>query len=225
MSKELWEKLGQEGNQYGDVLKENVRWGSYKPEWMGKREWVHILGEDSCNYLHMGYMAGLTRQYIDRTVGWGYELSHEDRELLMDTAYIHDFAEAIDGDVPDTEKVFDKETFAQERTSLIKVLGSVATDAVFLADRVLPVMQGKSVLAHHWRAIEVIGYAETAKKAGEQLNNLDGLVDELWFPPNELADVKTALEGVYATRERTHKHLKEFKFLPAVAEYLLDSEP
>lgn len=223
--KHYYEKL--EPTEYGQTLVNNVRWGSFKPVWMENKHWEHILGDDVNNYRHMGYTALLAEQYVERTRGWGYEMSEEDGQKLIDCAYIHDFPEAIDGDVPDPDKKFDKKTFAREKASMIKVLGSICTqnEAKEVAARVIPIMQGRSLLSHHFRAIEVIGYTETTKRANEQLYNMPRLITDLFLGPGKADLLHCVLEDM-ATKVHAQNldKLRQFKFLPAVSEYLLDSE-
>lgn len=222
MSEQLYTAL--EHTEYGKTLQNNARWGQFKPAWLAVNQWEYILGPDVNNYAHMGYMADLTQDYIDSAKRLGCSFMNFDAELLLDTAYIHDFAEAIDGDVPDPEKKFNKQAHEQERRSLIQVLGAVtvsAAEAKDVAEKVLPVMQGRHFLSHHWRAIELIGYTETTRKAGIRVQEMSELREGLWLTPDQESELQAKLE--YMANEVHAINLREldrFSFIPMVKEYL-----
>ena len=172
--------------EYGQTLSDNVRFGRFKPDEIPNQEWIEALGPDVDNYKHMEYTANLAAWYIYEADRLGVPLSEEDQKLLILTAYVHDFAEAIDGDVPDPYKDHSDDAKAKEKRSFITVARTVVEDPEALGALVFPVMYGGSPLARDFRAIEIIGYAETAKQAGKVTGEAYGkLYDEVL--PNSLA--------------------------------------
>jgi 5'-deoxynucleotidase YfbR-like HD superfamily hydrolase len=210
-----------EHTEYGDILKNSPRWSNYMPGWMSVQEWERVLGPSVNNYWHMEHMAELTDHYIERADKLGIPLHEEDADLLRAVAYVHDFAEAIDGDTPDPDKVFDKQAFDQERSSLIKVLGSVTESPEAVADLVLPVMHGRHLLSHVWRAIELVEYYETCKMAERQLDNFDELREELYLSPDRWATLQDSLLTMAeVVLPKVEKQLIDFAWLPVIREYL-----
>lgn len=222
MSEKLY--LALENTEYGKTLQNNARWSQFKPDWLAVNQWEYILGPDVNNYAHMGYMADLTDDYIKSAERLGSGFTKFDAQLLRDVAYIHDFAEAIDGDTPDPEKKFDKQAHEQERRSMIKVLGAVCVsgaEARDVAEKVLPVMQGRHFLSHHWRAIELIGYTETTRIAGIKATEMLELREALWLTPDQESELQANLEYMATNvHEINLRELERFSFIPMVREYL-----
>jgi 5'-deoxynucleotidase YfbR-like HD superfamily hydrolase len=215
----LYERLAE--TEYGETLLSAHRWGRFKPEWMPVEDWEHILGPDVNNYKHMGYMAGLTENYLERAEAHKFDFVDEEPGFLIATAYVHDFAEAIDGDVPDPEKVHTVEAYEQERNSFIKVLSSVTSDPETISDIVLPIMQGRSMLSAHWRAIELIGYTETTIKAKEQVKNLDQIQKDLGYNFTQTLELYQKLMTMSTQGHGMNiASLRKFEWIPMVKEYL-----
>jgi hypothetical protein len=119
----------------------------------------------------------------------------------MLTAWTHDFAEAIDGDIPDPDKDHSDDAKGKEKRSFLTVMGSVFNYPEEVGYEVFPVMYGKGELARHFRAIEIIGYTETAKRAA----SVNGEAYQKLY------------KDVYPN---AIEQLREFSNLPVVAEYL-----
>lgn len=147
---------------YGIILDNEIRFSTFKPEFISNEEWVEMLGPDVNNRLHMERAYLLTRWFCAQQP----DLTESEKDRLCLTAMVHDWAEAIDGDVPDPLKSDD--TMRQEMQSFVKVASSV-TEPHDLASRVFPVMFAKtSRLGKMWRAIEVMGYLETGVRASRE---------------------------------------------------------
>ncbi len=92
---------------YGQTLASNVRWETYKPAEISKAEWVKMLGADANNLEHMNLMYGMTRAFLrhEHTTAVNKlhpetPLTKAEREILLLTAVVHDWSEAITGDIP-----------------------------------------------------------------------------------------------------------------------------
>lgn len=156
---------------YGQELEANVRFGTFKPDFVTNEEWCEMLGDDVNNYRHMEFTAGITAWYIEQSELLGHPFTQEEQDTLMLTAYTHDFAEAIDGDVPDPEKDTSEQAKALERFSHFAVAQYVAAEDT--TDLVMDVTQGKHDLSDHFRAIEVIGYLTSGIKAGDVMMEIN----------------------------------------------------
>lgn len=219
IAEQLYRDLGQ--NEYGQILQDNVRFGRFKPDDIDNETWVHVLGKDVNNLEHMEHTAGITAWYIFESERLGYPMRREDQATLMMTAWTHDFAEAIDGDIPDPHKVHSEEEHAKERRSWLRVMGSVSSTPELMGVAIFPVMFGEVDIARDFRAIEVIGYHDTALKAREQAHamELDKKAPDQITP--EEASLYLALVKLYIeVAPNSVKQLKQFKDLPVVAEYL-----
>lgn len=219
MSEQYYKALAD--TEYGEVLQNNVRFGRFKPSWLANELWVDMLGADVNNYEHMEYTAGITAWYIYEAERLGEPFSRENQSTLMMTAWTHDFAEAIDGDVPDPHKVHTEEQYEKERQSFLRVARSVCSTPELMGVVVFPVLYGDIDLARHFRAIEIIGYAETAMKAGTYADRVRMFKKLYDFTPNEIKDVHIALGGLYReVLPSAIRQLQEFKDLPVVRAYL-----
>lgn len=210
-----------ESTEYGQALQEQVRFSSFKPEWLPNEQWVELLGDDVDNFRHQEYMAGLTQWFIDESWRVGDFIPAEDAERLLVVAHVHDFAEAIDGDVPDPLKDNGAIALARERDSFIEVASSVTAEPEELADYVLPVMHRLEPLGDVWRAIELIGYLETAFRANTVLHSLRAWQDEFGWSNQQTHEMDANLWELYSNViDRNGKQLEQFRNMPVVAGYL-----
>jgi len=166
--KQYWEALGD--NHYGEVLKNNVRFESFKPDIVTNGDWEYLLGDDVNQYRHMDHTATITSDYIAEHNRISRPLTWLDAYELLQCAWTHDFAEAIDGDVPDPEKDTSIEAQRLERLSFFTVAQSI--NAQHLTEGVMDITQGRHRMSRHFRAIELFGYHQTAKRAQDEATNL-----------------------------------------------------
>lgn len=217
---ELYHALGD--TDYGEVLYENVRFSRFKPDWLENWMWCEMLGQDVNNYEHMEYTAGITAWYIYEAERLGTPFSKDDQDLLITTAFVHDFAEAIDGDIPDPEKKNDDAEKSQERRSFEAVASSVTDDPEGLANYVLPVIQGSHRLSRDFRAIEIIGYNETGEQAGYLASHMGEIQYKYDFDLRHLSDLFFNLRRLNeeVVSSCIDKLGTQFNDLPVVREYL-----
>ena len=213
--RELYENL--RNTEYGQTLESNVRWGTFKPEWMTSGAWERLLGPDVNNYRHMKFMAGLTDEYLSEAEQSNFGFTEEDADLLKATAWVHDFAEAIDGDIPDPLKEHTVQAYEAERKSLITVLGSVTESPEEVADLVIPVMQGRSELSVHWRCIEQLGYLKTTDRAGVQADRMNDVQQEFNLTFTQAQELQSQLVKMnLQTGTLIRKELEQFNWIPMV---------
>ena len=225
MVSDLYEAL--EHTEYGQTLLEQSRFGSFKPDWLPHEQWEAILGADVNNYYHQASMAALTGWYIEESYQLGDPVGADNEHALLVTAYVHDFAEAIAelGDVPDPLKKHDEETYRQEREDLITVLYAVTPEAEEVAEMILPIMQRTDPLGERWRALELMGYCETAIKAGDELANIQTYANHYAWSNQQRDEVEHSLGRL--NREvfwSSTSQLQEFADQPVIARYLAEFE-
>ncbi len=216
---ELYGLLGD--TEYGQILQDNVRFGRFKPDCIPNEVWVDALGADVNNFQHMQNTAEITAWYIFQAEKLGAPMDRLDQSVLMMTAWTHDFAEAIDGDIPDPDKDHSQDAKEAEKQSWLTVMGSIVPAPELIGNVVFPVLHGESPLARDFRAIELIGYNETALRAVEQAHNLGELQmkHELSIP--QLRALYGELVRLY---DEVHpsclQSLEAFRDLPVIEEYL-----
>ncbi|MBP6994150.1 HD domain-containing protein [Candidatus Woesebacteria bacterium] len=167
---------------YGKKLAHSVRYDQYRPSSMTKEQWTRMLGADVNNLEHMRLTYGLTRQFIrycnDAPEGQTRELtfSHEEQEDLLLTAIVHDWGEAVVGDI-----TFDKKTDideAEEQTSIQRIISELFPETPDIRTRIHKVVTDvlpnrESKLGKAFNAIERIGYLRTGLNALGSLEEVE----------------------------------------------------
>lgn len=156
------------------------------------QQWVHLLGPDVLSLSHPHVTADITREFItfnNRIGGHEAQTAAEEQQLLVTTAYVHDWGELKVKGVGVGDVSFDQKTHgdeAVEETVFDLVLDTVPDDAGvdkdFLRRAYEEVVRGKpGRLWEMFNAIERIGYLQTAIRAfegvdGQRIENWRGLV-------------------------------------------------
>ena len=169
---------------YGQILNKNARYIPYKPESVSNQEWEKLLGVDINNLKHLKLSYGITRQFIryfnthsesmEESRAEGVLTEKEQEDLLL-TAIVHDWAEAIVGDIP-----FDQKTKAHGKEEYRKLkemarnMFKGKNDALLerinnIADKVIDHTETK--LGSIFNAIERLGYVRTALRAWQASKN------------------------------------------------------
>lgn len=166
-----------EKTDFGQTLAGRVRYERYKPVDATNERWTKLLGADVNNLTHLTLTYGLTQDFI-RTTGKLQPdyLNVEDEELLQVAALIHDWAEAIVGDVSFGDKTAEneKEEQAAFESHLAEFYTGDATELVNRARReVVFDHTGESKLGKVFNAIERVGYLRTALRATTHVLNGD----------------------------------------------------
>lgn len=165
---------------YGKTLGANIRFSEFKPESMSNEMWVKVLGKDVNNLFHMSVSLDITKYFLNTCVTpskkWRVKtpqdavFSNEEQKDLLFTSVIHDWAEAIIGDIPLTSK---KESDEDKEMVILhellhKILGNGRDKQNIdkLANNVKSILTDRSTkLGKAFNAIERIGYLKTAMKA------------------------------------------------------------
>ncbi len=152
--------------EYGETLAGNIRYGRYKPESVTNEEWELLLGPDVNNLKHLHLTYELTRQFVRDLKE---TLTDQEKEDLLLTAIVHDWAEAIVGDHTYDLKTADIET--QELVEIKKMTaGMYGEDNESLVQRIHIVTDTilkdtDSKLGKMFNAVERVGYLRTALRA------------------------------------------------------------
>lgn len=217
---DLYIELGH--NEYGIKLENEVRYGSYKPENISNDVWTSVLGPDVNNYYHMEYTAGIAAWYIEESERLGEPFSKEEQELLMLTAYTHDFSEAIIGDIPQPEKTGSLQEQVEETMAHLAVMESVTPHPYVLSRPVLDVMQDRDPLSRHFQAIEFIGYHETGYRAGQEKHRTSEWGRHHGLSPIQELDLARTLDKLHTeVQGGSFMHLlQNMNDLPVINSYI-----
>jgi len=166
-----------EETEYGQNLKNNVRWEPMKTAAVSNSEWRKLLGADVDNFHHMALTDGLTRVFLDKISHEG--LSEVDLEVLRLTAKTHDWAEGHPkvGDIPYDKKTNQDEDL--EQVILAQMLAKYLPEDACSNDPRVPkvlatIFDRESKLWNMFHIIEIIGYVRTGLNAFERRHRYDG---------------------------------------------------
>ena len=159
------------GTEFGKTLAERIRYEKYRPEGVTNDRWRELLGADVNNLSHLTLTYGLTRSFVRRLGTSQAELLSPHEETVLQTAaLIHDWAEAIVGDVSFGDKTTDDD--AVERASfeanLAKFYSGNATELIDEARKDV-IFDHASKLGKMFNAVERVGYLRTALRASVYL--------------------------------------------------------
>ncbi len=141
---------------YGKTLSNAVRFKCFKPDDVSNEEWVKILGADVHNLNHMDLMRGFTKALLEKALC----LSEEEKDILIKTAQIHDWAEAITGDKPKPKKTKVDET--KEKAILIALMEEFNVEDTERQKIISIIFDTNSKLFTVFQEIEEMGYLRTA---------------------------------------------------------------
>jgi hypothetical protein len=160
--------------EYGQTLAGQVRYERYKPEHISNERWTELLGADVNNLTHMPLTFGLTRVMVTQLrLTQPRLLDTNEENLLGAAAIIHDWAEAVVGDISYSDKTDDNK--AEEKEQLTAILasfeGTSAQDAKALIDRAAQevVFAPDTKLGHIFNTVERAGYMRTALRAAHHV--------------------------------------------------------
>jgi hypothetical protein len=152
---------------YGKMLKENKpRWDHFRPEKTSIEVWQKILGNDTDPLNHMVLTRGITRYFLrhQEKDNGAVQFTPEEESILLFTASVHDFQEAIKKDIPFPLKT--EKTDADERELLTTLLSSLFDTTPKNVEVVAKVLgDKKSKLDKAWYVIEELGYQRTGNLA------------------------------------------------------------
>jgi hypothetical protein len=184
--------------KYGEKLAHEVRYEKYKPSSISNDEWIKILGPDVNNLEHMLVTYELSRTFIKTSLS--NDFTEQESEVLLTSALIHDWAEAIVGDVSFGDRnadidakevyVFHKHLskfYTGKNPNHLKLIKDAAKDVIF---------NHESKLGKAFNAIERLGYLNTSIRAYHQLaNDLSGELNDglSWLIADVLCNQITSL--------------------------------
>lgn len=184
-------------SHYGEKLRQAIRYAPFKPEDVANEKWVEVLGPDVSNLEHLNFTLSLTQDFIRLSANphkdWGFrgrklgeiKFDRSEEELLCLTAIIHDWGEAVVGDIPwgdkkpshaEAELIILRRQIKELCNEKFEVLVPKMNIAAEIA------LNGENIkLGQAFNAIEMIGYGSTALKAWEQWRHFDGALSQNLF--------------------------------------------
>lgn len=213
---------------WGEILRNNARYSRFKPTEITTEEWKKILGGDVSNLDHLIVTKGIASGFIKGCDNPGNEwqghlpeeaqFSPEEKQLLLLTATVHDWGEAIKGDIPFYEKK-DKdhhEEMSELRIMINKILGEMLEgeekdEIEKITEQVIDVLTNtSSKLGKAFNAIERVGYVRTGIRA----------FDESEKTTDNKMKVLLRKMGTRVVPDQTRVLLSYAKIYPPVAAYI-----
>lgn len=172
--------------EYGKVLAQNIRYEIYKPKKMNNSDWIALLGPDVCNLNHALVIFEITYGFLIQCACYRLPLFNEERKTLLLSAIIHDWGEAVVGDITKDRKTEDdmnKESHAlkkicselipQYQNGILRPVLQTAIDNVF-GDPNLKLCKIFSI-------IENLGYMDTCIKAWQAAKTNPDIARNLYW--------------------------------------------
>jgi deoxycytidylate deaminase/5'-deoxynucleotidase YfbR-like HD superfamily hydrolase len=183
--------------KYGKKLAKKVRYERYKPKSVSKKLWENILGPDVNNLKHHLVTFNIAKLFFDdsKKQSGSYVFNPDEKKLLAIAALIHDWGEAITGDITTDLKSLSAEK--KEITALESVIKDISINSpdVNFAD-----LQGsfrKAIKGEDkklfitFNAIERVGYLLTGVRAWKKsklfVKNNKQFSNGLWWLSNNVA--------------------------------------
>jgi 5'-deoxynucleotidase YfbR-like HD superfamily hydrolase len=224
LSQQLFQHFSQ--SKHGQKLSQNTRFDFFRKDLTSKENWEKILGDDVNNLNHMKFTSGLTRWFVEKHQNFAVDDSSENKdkiislnqnqkEKLILAATIHDWQEAIVGDLPAPFKT--EETEEQERQILIGIINEFAQifknpEVSYLLLEVVDqiIFNDESLEGRIFNLIEILGYFRVAIIA--------------WQKKDEISDQKlkeTLVNLAKKVTKKNYQHLaKQSQFYPALKYFL-----
>ena len=214
------------GSSYGEKLRQRVRYEPYKPEEVSNEEWVRILGPDVNNLEHLKTTLAIANEFIylarhphPEWQSGEVNFSPEEEELLCLTAVIHDWGEAVVGDILWHRKTSESDA-RKEFAALHKIIEELCRpryegllmEKIYLAADIA-FLREDNTLNQVFNAIEHIGYANNVFRAWKKRPNHNGLVLQI------LSGIAKKLTGDHLATWQRYSNL-----YPATHYQLLENE-
>jgi len=225
--------------KYGKKLGKCIRWERYKAKNITNAKWEKILGPDANNLKHLRITYDLTRKFISQSIypppprrkriPLQAKFNIREQEDLLLAAIIHDWGEAIVGDI--TVDLKTKAGENKEYDALKKIVKEIFEEkenrkilerAYKVIDEIISNRESKSGKA--FNAVERMGYLVTCLRAWQKGKNSGGSIKNslLWIVNNvlsgqmiKLIEYSKIYPGV-AVYLRTHRRVinEAYKNLP-----------
>lgn len=155
-----------QNSPYHPKLEATARFIRFIPEGWTNQQWESLFGADYNNARHMPLTYGLARRFVGALQlcpERPRRLTREEIEIVLLSAAIHDWAEAVTGDVTYNNKNHLHEK--REKVVLAEMLEELERERISgqLRERILEtVFNPSSELGHLFSAVEKVGYLRSA---------------------------------------------------------------
>jgi hypothetical protein len=217
---------------YGQALAARVRYEKYKPSQVSNERWIELLGPDVGNLSHLTTTYDITMEFIERlNEQEPGRLTDYEEDTLRVAALIHDWAEAIVGDISfgdktEADEAEEKRHFNENLKHFYSGGSKEINDLIFSALTEV-VFDPVSRLGAMFNAIERMGYIRTALRACGHLVNGDAQECESgfrWIIADVLSNQIIKLQEYSAKYPPVAKFLSENQSSISVAfEQVIDS--
>lgn len=201
---------------YYERLEKTARFIRFIPEGWSNQRWEALFGADYNNARHMQLTYGLARRFVGALQTCPERprrLTREEVEVVLISAAIHDWAEAVVGDV--TYNIKNDTHEKQERAVLAQMLEELERERISgdLKIKILEtVFNTQSELGHIFSAVEKVGYLRSAILAWKRYGR-PGLQHDYPEVPKVqalTAEVFGNIVGKFTTLSKQYSPVKQY---------------
>lgn len=216
-------------SEYGAVLADTLRYDRYRPNYVNPQQWRELLGADVNCLEHMQLTYGITRQFLHyhrkSDAPRVPVFDNQDQHVLLLAARVHDWQEAVVGDInyelkTDADEAIEQEIFDQLFDELFDV--NDPRHGLTKAAVIETIFDTNSKLGQAFNAVERIGYLRTGLRAFEvRAGQETGLAQHLeWLSLSVLVNQIPPLLNYCDTYPYVHRYLsaREKQITTAFAE-------
>lgn len=206
-------------SKYGKTLECRTRFDDFRPEWVDTELWCKLLGDDVNNLRHMLYTYKIAKRFSELEC-----LDYVSAAHLLGIAAVHDWGEALVGDISLIAKTHDDEILEERAFRAIASDLYGDSEGSSISESVWLTMGQDCRIGDMFKAIEYIGYCTTAMRAGYVADAIShGLIilDVTRKEEMDLAGGLMAMEK--AVQVRSYPILEEYiKKYPSIERIILD---
>ena len=165
---------------YGDTLDSTIRYDRYRPEHIDQHEWTKTLGADVNGLRHMPITYGVTRVFLrdqrEARADSSITLNEDEERILLLAAQIHDWQEAVVGDINFELRTAEDEE--EEHTVFSEMFDEFfdANDPQYKNVKFAvetTIFDRESKLGRAFNAVERAGYIRTGLRAYEKSKEVE----------------------------------------------------
>lgn len=178
---------------YGNILLDRSRWGSFKPSWMSDDQFEELIGVDVNNLKHIQLTFATARVFLayceqpdsvwEGPVSEDAQFTDDEKVVLLLCAITHDWGEAVVGDIaqPLKTKASEKKEFKELRRIAKEVSGSNTELYEKISESIqIVLVDSNTKLSRAFNAIEKVGYHRTGLIGFRESVNWKGAESDMY---------------------------------------------
>jgi len=160
---------------HGETLSQKLRYDKYRHPSVSHKQWIDLLGRDVNNLEHLSLTRGIALGFVRYSQEHQPDLLTDDEAATLPLiASIHDWGEAITGDISFGDKTADNDVEEAHALDVVATEIYANNQPPELLDAAKAVVfdhEGQSKLGKIFFAIECLGYMRTAVNAANHVSD------------------------------------------------------